>query len=149
MCYFLLVFLFVKIILVVTSTRHGIDSFKSNIFVKFQFTTGSAELTEPNVRSNTRCNWVKIQNFPLFSWVKIQNSPLFIEFHNVPFFVGSKFKIHPFLSGQNSPFLLDQNSPLSIGSIFSKRSSLRSQTFLSFRTLHLAYPKLVGTPCSM
>ena len=22
------------------------------------------------------------------------------------------------------------------------------QTFLSFRTLHLAYPKLVGTPCS-
>ena len=24
----------------------------------------------------------------------------------------------------------------------------KSQTFLSFRTLHLAYPKLVGTPCS-
>ena len=24
---------------------------------------------------------------------------------------------------------------------------LRSQTFLSFRTLHLAYPKLVGTAC--
>ena len=36
--------------------------------------------------------------------------------------------------------------PLFIGS-FCKRSSLRSQTFLSFRTLHLAYPKLVGTPC--
>ena len=31
--------------------------------------------------------------------------------------------------------------------VFSKRSSLRSQTFLSFTTLHLAYPKLVGTPC--
>ena len=35
----------------------------------------------------------------------------------------------------------------SIGSIFCKRSSLCSQTFPRFRTLHLAYPKLVGTPC--
>ena len=52
---------------------------------------------------------------------------------------GSKFKISPFLSGQNSLFLLSQ--------YFCKRSSLRSQTFLSFRTLHLTYPKLVGTPC--
>ena len=31
---------------------------------------------------------------------------------------------------------------------FCKRSSLRSQTFLCFRTLHLAYPKLVRTPCT-
>ena len=31
---------------------------------------------------------------------------------------------------------------------FCKRSSLRSQTFLSFSTLHLAYLKLVGTPCT-
>ena len=37
--------------------------------------------------------------------------------------------------------------PLFIGSIFCKHSSLRSQTFLSLRTLHLAYPKLVRTPC--
>ena len=35
---------------------------------------------------------------------------------------------------------------LFIGS-FCKCSSLRSKTFLSFRTLHLAYPKLVMTPC--
>ena len=42
---------------------------------------------------------------------------------------------------------MGQNSPLFIGSIFCKRSSLRSLTFLSFRTLYLAYPKLVGTPC--
>ena len=38
------------------------------------------------------------------------------------------------------------NFPLFIGSFF-KRSSLRSQTILSFKTFHLAYPKLVGTPC--
>ena len=29
-----------------------------------------------------------------------------------------------------------------------KRTSLRSQSFLSIRTLYLAYPKLVGTPCT-
>ena len=49
-----------------------------------------------------------------------------------PFFIGSKFKI--------SPFLLVQWS--------CKRRSLRSQTFLSFRTLHLVISKLVWTPCS-
>ena len=37
MWYFLLVFLFVKIILVVTSTRHGIVSFKSNILQNSNF----------------------------------------------------------------------------------------------------------------
>ena len=48
----------------------------------------------------------------------------------------------------NSPFYRAkvQNYPL-LESIFYKRSLLRSQTFLIFRTLHLAYPKLVGTPC--
>ena len=52
--------------------------------------------------------------------------------------------------GQNSKFTpfywVKIHLALFIGS-FCKRSSLRSQTFLSFRTLHLAYPKLVGTPC--
>ena len=33
--------------------------------------------------------------------------------------------------------------------LFHKRSSLRSQTFLSSRTLLLAYSKLVWTPCTM
>ena len=28
------------------------------------------------------------------------------------------------------------------------QSYVRLQTFLTFRILHLAYPKLVGTPCS-
>ena len=77
---------------------------------------------------------------PPFCWVKIQISPLF---------VGTKSKIHPFLSGQNSKFtpfyrVKIRNLPLFIASTFCKCSS---QTFLSFRTLHLAHPKLVGTPC--
>ena len=77
---------------------------------------------------------------------------------NFPLFFGTKFKIHPFLSGQNSPlfigskfeirlFLLGQNSkftPL----YWDTLCKCSSQTFLSFRTLHLAYPKLIGTPCN-
>ena len=73
-------------------------------------------------------------------------------FQNFPLSIELIFKIHPFLLSQNSkitPFywVKIQNFPLFIGSIFCKRSSLRSLTFLSFRTLHLAYHKLVGTPC--
>ena len=40
------------------------------------------------------------------------------------------------------------NFPLFIGSFDKRSCSLRSQTFLSFSTLHLAYLKLVGTPCT-
>ena len=39
-------------------------------------------------------------------------------------------------------------SPFLLGLFVYVRSSLRLQTFLSFRTLHLEYPKLVGTPCN-
>ena len=83
--------------------------------------------------------------FTLFYRVKIHPF-LFSQNSKSPLFIGSKFKIHPFLSGQNSKFtpfywVKIQNSPRFIGSIFCK-------LFLSFRTLYLAYPKLVGTPCN-
>ena len=80
---------------------------------------------------------------PPFCRDKIQNSPLC---------TWSQFEIHSFLLGQYSkvtPFywVKFRISPLFIGSIFCKRSSLRSQTFLSFGTLYLAYSKLIRTPC--
>ena len=56
------------------------------------------------------------------------------------------------LLGQNSKFPPSswvKIYPFSFeGSIFYKCSSLRSQTFLNFRSIHLSYPKLVGTPCN-
>ena len=61
---------------------------------------------------------------------------------NVIFHPRSKFKNHPFILGQNSKI-----TPCFIWSILCKRSSHRSQTFLSVRTLYLAYPKLGGSPC--
>ena len=82
--------------------------------------------------------------FPPFCRDKIQNSPPFIE---------SKFKIHPFLSGQSSKFtpiywVKIHNSPLFIGSIFCKRSSLRSQTFLSSER-YLGNPVYFSKECSL
>ena len=60
---------------------------------------------------------------------------------NNPLLLGQNWKITPFY------WVKILNSPLFIESIFCKCSLLCSKTFLSFRTLHIAYPILVGTPC--
>ena len=118
----------------------------------------------PTSLGYAKCNVLKPRKVCERSELRLQKRPNkkgeISDFNNVtgskfkirPFLVGIKLKNHPFLSGQNPKFtpicwVKSQNSSLFIGSIFSKRSSLQSQTFLSFRTLHLAYPKLVGTPC--
>ena len=105
---------------------------------------------------------------PFFVGTKFKIPPFCrAKFKTHPFLSGQNPKFpplfgHPFILGQNSEFapfnglkfkinpfywVKIQNSPLFIGSIFCRRSSLRSQTFLSFRMLNLANPKLVGTPC--
>ena len=60
---------------------------------------------------------------------------------NNPLLLGQNWKITPFY------WVKILNSPRFIESIFCKCSLLCSKTFLSFRTLHIAYPILVGTPC--
>ena len=95
--------------------------------------------------------WNKLRNVCERSELRLQKRPN--KKGEITTFLSGQNSKFTFLSGQNSnspPFywVKIQNLPLFIGSIFCKRSSLRSQTFLSFRTLHLAYTKLVGTPCT-
>ena len=86
-----------------------------------------------SVPTSSKCNVLKLRKVCERSELRLQNDPI----KTGKLVTGSKFP--PFCLGES------QNSSLFIRSVFCKHSSLRSQTFLSFRTSHLAYPKLVRT----